>query len=79
MGRKTLPRVDLTVPGIKITVEGDVRLYKTSIDDLFNVITTRYPPVRIIKELMDGEGNGDGEDGNNAFEIRRYKARPSAR
>ena len=79
MGRKTLPRVDLTVPGIKIAVEGDVRLYKTSIDDLLNVVTTRYSPVKIVKELTDGEDNGDGEDGDNAFEIKRYKARPSAR
>ena len=62
-----------------MAVEGDVRLYKTLIGDLFNVITTRYPPVGIIKELTDGEGNGDGEDGDNTFEIKRYKARPSAR
>ena len=66
------------MPGIKIAVEGDVRLYKTSIGDLLNVVTTRYPPVGIIEELTDGEGNGDGEDGDNAFEIRRYRARPSA-
>ena len=78
-GRKTLPRVDLTVPGIKMAVEGDVRLYKTSIGDLLNVVTTRYPPVGIVEELTDNEGNGDGEDGDNAFEIRRYRARPSAR
>lgn len=63
---------DLSVPGIRLAVEGEKRLLQhTPICDLLAVAATPYPPRGTVQELADGDSSdddgGDDEDGEGGY------------